>query len=111
MTSEQLGQPLSHPRQVFHMLCGATFDGGTIATHTCQQNRAALHTAQRICSCCGKNMNIAHKKKQVIIRLNGFSAEEHLSETARCLTCLTKVEAEGPKKNPLPISLWKLQQP
>lgn len=40
-------------------------------------------------------MHLSHIKKQCIIRLNGFSAEEHLSETARCLSCATKVEANG----------------
>jgi transposase len=55
-----------------------------------------LSTEQRTCPCCGKNMHLAHKKKQVIIRFNGFSAEEHVSETARCLSCATKVEAKGP---------------
>lgn len=55
-----------------------------------------LTADQLVCPCCGKTMHRAHKKKDVIIRLNGFSREEHLSETARCLTCETKVEAEGP---------------
>jgi len=57
-----------------------------------------LSPEQKVCSCCGKNMHKAHTKIVTIIRLNGFSKENHELETGRCLTCDTKVEAAAPQE-------------
>jgi transposase len=58
----------------------------------------ALETSQFTCPCCQKKMHRAHKKTVTIIRLQGFSEERHEVETARCQTCNTTAEAQGPQE-------------
>jgi len=53
---------------------------------------------KKTCTECGKAMHKAHCRVRSIIQLVSMRLEKHLVETARCLTCDTKVEAEGPKQ-------------
>ena len=61
----------------------------------------SLKSEQLKCPCCSQKMHRAHQKTITIIRMQGFSEERHEIETARCLTCSTKVEAEAPKEKTL----------
>jgi len=56
----------------------------------------ALDKDQLNCPGCGKKMHKANKKYITIIRMTSILAEHHELETARCLTCETTVEAQGP---------------
>ena len=57
-----------------------------------------LNSEQLKCPCCSKNMHRAHKKSVTILKFTNFAEDVHEIETARCLTCNTKVEAQGPQE-------------